>query len=110
MGLTVTLSGDWLGNVGNERTSTGTLAFDSSYPAGGEALSAANIGLGLIDKIEIESKSGYVFSYDYDNGKVMVYEQTDPADAGGANIPLVEVTDTTSLATLTGVKFRAVGR
>ena len=73
MALTVTLSGDWMESIGSRRAVNATIAFDSSYPTGGESLTAANLGLGVLDKVEIESKSGYTFSYDYTNSKVLAY-------------------------------------
>lgn len=36
-------------------------------------------------------KGGFVFDYDFDNDKIIAYNQTDPAAAGGDNIALVEV-------------------
>lgn len=106
----VTLAGDWMISVGNRREVIGLFNFDSSYPTGGESLTAASIGLGVLDFISFDQgQGGYVFDYDYANSKILVYQQTDPAAVGGANIPLVEVTNTTSLATLVA-KFRAIGR
>lgn len=104
MALTVTLSGDWLESAGSKRAVVATIAFDSSYDAGGESLTAANLGLGVLDHVTIEPKGGYVFEYDYTNSKVIVYVEEAVA-AGG---PLVEASG--DLATLTGVKVRAVGR
>lgn len=106
MALTVALSGDWLESQGNKRAVVATIAFDASYPTGGESLTAANLGLGVIDHVTIGAKSGYVFEYDYTNSKVIAYVEEAVA-AGGA---LLEVADTTDLATLTGVRLRAVGR
>ncbi len=104
MALTITRTGDWLGNAGNETTATVTIAFDSSYDSGGESLTPANLGLGVITHVTIEPKGGYVFEYDYTNKKVIVYVEEAVA-AGG---PLVEASG--DLATLTGVKVRAIGR
>lgn len=104
MALTITRAGDWLGSAGNVRTSTVTIAFDSSYDSGGEALTAANLGLGVIEHVTIMPKGGYVFEYDYTNSKVIVYVEEAVA-AGG---PLVEASGDLSL--LTGVKVRATGR
>jgi hypothetical protein len=73
MALTVGLTGDWLGSQGNKRTSHGTLTFDSSYPTGGEPLTAANVGLGVIESIQFNPVSGYTFEYDHANEKVLVY-------------------------------------
>lgn len=73
MALTVTLSGDWMESIGNKRAVRATIAFDSSYPTGGESLTAANLGLGTIEYIRIDPKAGYVFEYDYTNKKVLAY-------------------------------------
>jgi len=49
MALTVTLDEHVVS--GNSRIVFGRIAFDSSYPTGGEALTANNIGLAIIDDI-----------------------------------------------------------
>lgn len=72
-GLTVTLTGDWQMNPGDRIASKATIAFDDSYPTGGESLTPAMLGLGTIDFISIGNKGGYVFEYDYANQKVIVY-------------------------------------
>ncbi|MFQ5757186.1 MAG: hypothetical protein ACE5H7_14000 [Acidiferrobacterales bacterium] len=44
---------------------TGTIGFDTSYPTGGEALTAASIGLSTIDDIQFGSgRHGYVYYTD----------------------------------------------
>lgn len=79
MALTVTLSGDWLSSIGNKRAVSGTITFDSSYDSGGESLTAANIGLGRIERIEFnQGEDGYVFEYDYSASKVIVYTPSQP--------------------------------
>ena len=69
MSLTVTLTDMTV--VGNKRLHTFKLAFDSSYPTGGESLTAANLGLSTVDFILIEPASGYLFEYDHTNSKVI---------------------------------------
>jgi len=49
MALTVTLDEHVVS--GNSRIVFGRIAFDSSYPTGGEALTANDVGLGIIDEI-----------------------------------------------------------
>tara|TARA_R110000765_G_C18438015_1_gene546563 strand:- start:8 stop:436 length:429 start_codon:yes stop_codon:yes gene_type:complete len=61
--------------IGNKRVVTGTLAFDASYPTGGEALTPSDLGLAKIDFISISPQDGLVFEYDYTNEKVIVYSQ-----------------------------------
>jgi len=86
---------------GNRITTFLTATFDNSYagPAG-EALDLTNY-VPRIDMVNIEQKDGYTVAYDSTVGALKVYWQTDPADGGGANIPLVDVDPTTDLSTLT---------
>lgn len=85
----------------------GTIAFDSSYPTGGEALSKSTIGLGdRLDSIVFEPAGGYVPVYDYTNEKVKMFMGDNNNAADG---PLIEVADTTDLSALTAVRFRAEG-
>jgi hypothetical protein len=94
------------GSSGNLRVVTGTIAFDSSYPTGGESLTPANMALSRVQSVSILPKSGYVFEYDYTNSKVLAYYADYDAVADGA---LIQVPDTTNLSTLTGVRFNAIG-
>lgn len=78
MGLTVTpTTPDKVPiNTGVERFVAGTATFDSSYITGGEALTAATLGLTRLDRLVFEAKSGYQFDYDYTNQKVRVFQQS----------------------------------
>ena len=58
---------------GNRVVATGTIAFDSSYPTGGESLTANNVGLNTIDYIGIQTTLGLIFEYDYTNAKILAY-------------------------------------
>lgn len=79
MALTVTLSGDWLQNLGSRQAVSGVITFDSSYASGGESLVPANIGLGVIERITFNhGEDGYVFKYNYSTQKVMVYTPSKP--------------------------------
>jgi hypothetical protein len=71
MALTIS-SVNYSTNGGMLRTS-GLLAFDSSYPTGGEALTAANMGLNTLESVDILSKNGFTFEYDHTNSKVLAY-------------------------------------
>jgi len=99
MALTITRTGDWQGNPGDRISSKVTIAFDDSYPTGGESLTPADLGMGVFDVVIIGSKGGYVFEYDYANRKVLAYT--------GA---LAQVADTTDLVAVTGVTVYAIGR
>lgn len=105
MALTVGLTGDWMVSNGNRRKTYGTIAFDSSYPTGGEPITAANVGLGVLDDLQVHPTAGFVFEWNKTTGKILVYVEEAVA-AGGA---LLEVADTTNLSTLTGVRFQSLG-
>jgi hypothetical protein len=49
------------------------ITFDSSYPSGGEALTAANCGLTEIYDVVIQPTAGFNFLWDSSNSKIMVY-------------------------------------
>lgn len=86
------------------RLTTGTITFDSSYPAGGEAVSNTQWGNAsrkpdfVILQPRATDTAGVdlmIPAWDKANGKVQVYWVDTTAD----DSPLDEVTDTTSLAT-----------
>lgn len=84
---------------------TGTIAFDSSYPTGGEALNLeALCGVDRVVLALIGPHKGYFFTYVYTataaNRKVKAWYADANAVADGA---LIEVANATSLATLTAV-------
>lgn len=66
---------------GKEAGVRGTLSI-SSYTSGGETLTASEVGLNRIDRVEFPGAGadGRVLAWDRVNSKVMVFEQ----DAGGA--------------------------
>ena len=86
---------------------TGKLAFDDSYPTGGESLTAAMLGLSSIDFVDIPPSGGQVFQYDYTNSKVLVYRSDSDGVADG---PLVERANAADLSALTAVHFEVVGK
>jgi len=59
--------------VGNKRVATGSLTFDSSYPTGGEPLTAGDLGLRAIDFIVIQTTSGLIFEYNYTGALLLAY-------------------------------------
>ena len=73
MSLSVTVKEQF--TEGKARVVRGTLAFDTSYPTGGEPLAASAIGLSGIEQIDIAyADAGYVFDYDKSNEKLKVFE------------------------------------
>jgi len=115
------------------------IAFDSSYPTGGESLTPANLGLKQILQVHVSPKSGYLFEYDYDNEKLKAFTPTAAQAAvttdkititasGAANITdgqsctvdstfrsavdaaaADEVANATNLSGVTGVKVMVIG-
>jgi hypothetical protein len=55
MALTITVPDAGRTVIGNKRLVFGTIAFDASYPTGGEALTAGDLGLDKIDHITFTS-------------------------------------------------------
>lgn len=108
MASTMTLSGDWMVSLGNRRLTQGTGNL-GTYATGGIAVTATQVGLGAIDDLVVMPAGGYVFEYDKTNGKVLAYDQKDPAAAGGADIALPQVATATSLSSIT-FRFHAFGR
>jgi hypothetical protein len=70
------------------------ITFDSSYPTGGEALVASDLGLDEILAVFAEG-GPYVVKYDKANGKLMAYWADYDAGADGA---LIQVANTTDLS------------
>ncbi len=85
----VTVSNRTLVSLGNKRMRLFDVAFDSSYPAGGESLSIRGMGFSAIDQVQIQAKDGYTFEYDTSNNKIkafsiapaIVYEEAHTATA-----------------------------
>jgi hypothetical protein len=124
---------------GDQHVVTGTIAFDSSYPTGGESFTPANIGLRVVDLMLFEQTKGFTYEYDYTNSKVKAYAQGALVGAAGAvtmdDFPvtagpgvtastslslasgsatvtwggLKEVPNTNDMSTVTGVRFVAYG-
>lgn len=75
--------------IRNKRMLTTSIAFDSSYPTGGEAFTAADLGLGTIDFISFSTDGNNSVVWDRANSKLKVFT------AAGA-----EVANATNLSTL----------
>jgi hypothetical protein len=116
MALTVTYDTDVGGPTNAESRSgpsgrhykivTGTIAFDSSYPTGGEALDLTSY-FDSLKVVLLETAAGYTLEYDNVNKKVKVFYADYSTGTDGA---LIEVASTTDLATvLAEVRFVAFG-
>lgn len=135
MAITVTLDYPRTRKIGkNLKMISGTIAFDSSYPTGGELANGAN-GITRYFKsckeVICDQKDGYLFEYDQANTKLKVLVPVDIAAGGtadanntliGANsqveiagdgeayqVVAKEATNEANLEALTGVRFVAYG-
>lgn len=109
MGLTVanTTTGSYARSVGNEYETRKTIAFDSSYPTGGEAITAADLGFSVFPTdVRIEPAAGFVFEMDYANKKILAYWVDTTVDGAA----LAQVPDTTDLSAVTGVRVVSRGK
>lgn len=99
-------------SLGNAKAAVVNVTFDASYATGGESLVPSDVGLAefyaVIPLPDANAEPGRVVQYDYTAEALVVFEQTDPADVGGANVPLVEVAATTDLSSLV-VRVLAIG-
>lgn len=90
---------------GHHKTVSGTLAFDDSYPTGGESIADITGQFRTCQGIVFQPKAGYTFDADIANNKVIAY-WVDTSTDGAAQ---AEVTDETDLSALTAVPFLAWG-
>ena len=87
---------------GNKRHRVYDVTFDSSYPTGGESLTASDVNLRKIEQLIVHGPAtatrggttGVLATYDYTNSKLQAFW----GNAGTASV-LPEVTDTTNVAT-----------
>lgn len=84
MAAAIGLTGDWLESVGSKRAVNFTLTGDNSYPTGGYTVTAAQVGLGVVDNWQFQASGGFVCEYVAATGKVKFY-------ADGGNLPSVTV-------------------
>lgn len=104
MGLTLTKVSR--NQAGQRREALYDFVFDSSYPTGGEALTAAQLGLKQIETLEVvESPDGYFFDYDRANSKLKAFYVDNNNASDG---PIIQVPDTTDLSAVNG-RLRARG-
>lgn len=60
-------------SAGSELKRTCALAFDNSYPTGGEAFTAAQFGLTHIRRMKLQPEQGYDFEVDYTARKIKAF-------------------------------------
>ena len=106
MAVTATIINGRAESFGSRRVVIADLAFDSSYPTGGESVLPGLLGMQTIDFLLAEPAGGYSFEYHHTNQKLLA-RQGDNTNAAAA--PSVEVPDTTDLSAVTGVRVIAIG-
>lgn len=82
----------------------GTIALDSSYPTGGEAVDFGNNE--RMDFVVTAPSGGYVGLWDAANQKLLQYYGDNNNAADG---PLIEAPNTTDLSALTAIPFFGIG-
>ena len=104
MALTVGARTQTSGNPSNLlQFSTFTIAFDSSYPTGGEVLgidalmTADGVDNATIVLVLVRAQATYTFTYDYTNDTVIAWDEAQ-----------AEVANTTDLSAVTGVRVDVV--
>lgn len=114
MASTITLTGDWLLNTGNAMMTKGTGNL-GVYATAGIAVTAAQVGLGVIQSLVVDPAGGYTFSWNASTGKVLAYAASSGAfTAAGTNTaPTITsgtaATTTTPLYTNSGAITQVTG-
>jgi hypothetical protein len=99
-------------SVANKRCRVLNIAFDSSYPTGGEPLTAADCGLKKIEQFiphgvargGTGDVAAVAVAYDHTNSKLFAYET-----AGTVDLALKEATSTMDLSTYTDLRVTVIG-
>lgn len=74
--MALTLVRLFSGKTNNRRFNLIRATFDSSYPTGGEPLTAAQLGLRTVDAVVPIPAAGYIGEYDEDNAKLKAFTPT----------------------------------
>lgn len=89
--------------VGEQALVTFTVAFDSSYPTGGESLTPEDLGfINHVDVLSCSPKSGVLFEYDYTNKKLKAVFPTGGAGTPAAALAVPVATIAAGATTVTG--------
>lgn len=79
---------------GNKRFVAGTITFDSSYPTGGEAFTAASVGLHSLDAVVLTERAVAKHPvYDAANGKIKLVTLVDGSELVNASDQSATVID-----------------
>ncbi len=72
MASTITLAGDWMVSLGNRRQTSGTGNL-GTYATNGVAVTAAQVGLGVLQSMVVDPAGGYTFEWVASTGKIKAY-------------------------------------
>lgn len=101
-----TLTINEVGVMGNLRYVLATFDYDSSYATGGEALTAANLGLTGVLYLDANcDMDGYDVQYDYSAGTLALYSADGDSVSGDANVQIL----TDDVSAVTEVHIFALG-
>lgn len=81
--MSLTITNKEFSVLGTKRVVFCDIAFDSSYPTGGESLAPSDLGLSVATHVQIPTKSGYLFEYDYTNEKIKALYPTSVTSTTG---------------------------
>lgn len=85
-------------NLAGKRLSLAKITFDSSYPSGGEAVTAADFGLTYLENVvPLGAPDGFSFEYDVANSKLLAY-WVDTSVDGAAQAQVANTTDLSAVA------------
>jgi len=109
MSLAFTLDGNYPIRMGKLSMSCGTVAFDTSYPTGGEPVTPDDLGFDdeILSLELVGGMGGYVGDFNKTGLLLLMYMSDNDAGADG---PLIQCNDTRDLGALTAVRFLAFGR
>lgn len=83
--MSLTVTNRYVTNLGNKKSVVMDLAFDSSYPFGGESLTKESIGLRALDHFLVNPASGLTFEFDHSNEKLKAFRPAPPIVYGEAH-------------------------
>lgn len=102
--MAVSLSNKEATVVGNKRFLRFDCTFDSSYPTGGESISASDLGMSVIDILIAAPNGGLVFEYDHTNSKLKAFFPTGGASSTSVAAPSVAVPSGATAVTSTAAQ------
>lgn len=95
--MAISTSQVFTNKAGKKRQVVTNVTLDNSYPTGGEAITAVQLGLSRVDTVICTTNTGHVAQYDKANAKIKMYYADYDAVADGALIEVANATDLSSV-------------